>query len=64
MKRLIKVTDEYDRKWIAVSAMNGILSDPTDLPRLKRKGKKLSCAQSVAVRSVQMADALIKELQR
>lgn len=40
----------------------GILADPKDLPRIRRRGKRLSCAESVAVRAVRQADAIIKEL--
>ena len=46
------------RESFAQAAMQGILSDPTDLEKIPG----CTCAQSVAVRSVIHADALIEAL--
>lgn len=53
-----------DRLLLVAFCAMGILSDPRDLPRLRRRGKKLSCSQSVAARAVKQADDIIKELNR
>lgn len=53
---------EQNRILIAAFAMMGILADSTDLPKVRRNGKKLSCRDSVSYLAVKQADSLMKEL--
>lgn len=42
----------------------GILSDPEELPRVKRNGKKMSCTDSVSALAVRQAKSIVRELKR
>lgn len=55
----------HEQLFIAsVAAMQGLLSDPTELKRVRRGGRILSCSESVAVIAVRHAKSLLKEIEQ
>lgn len=58
----MKSEKQSDRMAMAAFCAMGILSDPSDLPKVVRKGRKLTCSKSVAVLVVRQADDILKEL--